>query len=199
VEIGIRLNKLDVLEQASDIFYLDVQEIAGLIRGTGAFARLKALIHARRNEFDGYAADAGPPRRFVTCGPAQLPSSMQWVESGNSGGNVGTRQGQACSPGTVRGPVRIVTDPRNATIRAGDVLVAERTDPGWVTLFPLVTGIIMERGSLLSHSAIVARELGIPAVVGVDGACRWLQDGDWVELNGATGHIRRLDSTECAA
>ena len=57
----------------------------------------------------------------------------------------------------------------------------------------------MERGSLLSHSAIVARELGIPAVVGVDNACSWLEDGDWVELNGATGMIRRINATERAA
>jgi pyruvate,water dikinase len=59
--------------------------------------------------------------------------------------------------------------------------------------------MIMERGSLLSHSAIVARELGIPAVVGVEDACRWLNDGDWVELDGATGTIRRLERTEQAA
>jgi pyruvate,water dikinase len=66
-------------------------------------------------------------------------------------------------------------------------------------IFPLVTGMIMERGSLLSHSAIVARELGIPAVVGVEDACNWLNDGDWVELDGASGTIRRLEISERAA
>ena len=87
-----------------------------------------------------------------------------------------------------------------AIIRKADkILVAQRTDPGWVTIFPLVSGMIMERGSLLSHSAIVARELGIPAVVGVDNACDWLDDGDWVELNGATGMIRRINVTARAA
>ncbi len=199
VEIGARLCDLDVLERANDIFYLDAQEISGLIRGTGASARVKPLIRERRIEFEGYASAAGPPRRFITCGPAQLESSMQLIENDSSGKDENARNGQACSPGIVRGPVRVVTDPRTATIRSGDILVAERTDPGWVTIFPLVKGIIMERGSLLSHSAIVARELGLPAVVGVDDACRWLRDGDWVELNGATGHIRRLESTECAA
>ena len=77
-------------------------------------------------------------------------------------------------------------------IYAGDILVAERTDPGWVTIFPLAAGIVMERGSLLSHSAIVARELGLPAVVGIADACSWLHDGEWVELNGADGTVRRL-------
>jgi len=199
VEIGFRLKDLDVLERADDIFYLDVQEITGLIRGTGSGAQMKPLIHSRRNEFEGYASGAEPPRRFITCGPAQLESSMRTIESDSPDESENVRKGQACSPGVVRGPVRVVTDPRNATIKSGDILVAERTDPGWVTIFPLVKGVIMERGSLLSHSAIVARELGLPAVVGVEDACRWLQDGDWVELNGTSGHIRRIDSTECAA
>jgi len=109
------------------------------------------------------------------------------------------RKGQACSQGVVRGPVRIVRDPRNTDIVSGEILVAQRTDPGWVTIFPLVTGMIMERGSLLSHSAIVARELCIPAVVGVENACSWLQDGDLVELDGAAGTIRRLTDADRAA
>ena len=138
------------------------------------------------------------PRRFVTCGPPQLASSIQMLPStADTGGNV--RKGQACSQGVVRGPVRIVRDPRNTPFRKGEILVAERTDPGWVTIFPLVTAMIMERGSLLSHSAIVARELNIPAVVGVDDACQWLADGDWVELDGATGVIRKLDQADLAA
>jgi len=199
VEIGRRLKDIDVVEGADDIFYLDVQEIAGLIRGTGASASVKSLIRSRRTEFEAYTSASGPPRRFITCGPAQLESSMQLIEKDCGEEDEHARKGQACSPGIVRGPVRVVTDPRTATIKSGDILVAERTDPGWVTIFPLVKGVIMERGSLLSHSAIVARELGVPAVVGVENACHWLQDGDWVELNGATGHIRRLKSTECAA
>ena len=113
--------------------------------------------------------------------------------------DVNSRNGQACSPGIVRGPVRIVRDPRDADIQQGEILVAQRTDPGWVMIFPLVSGMIMERGSLLSHSAIVARELGVPAVVGVEDACSWLQDGDWVELDGAAGTIHKLDECERAA
>ena len=199
MEIGGRLKRLDVLDRADDIFYCDVQEITAFIRGTGASADMQPLIRSRRAEFDQYASGAAPPRRFITCGPAQLESSIQTIESEGLDEDQDVRRGQACSPGIVRGRVRVVTDPRTATIESGDILVAERTDPGWVTIFPLVKGIIMERGSLLSHSAIVARELGLPAVVGVEDACRWLRDGDWVELNGASGHIRLLESTECAA
>lgn len=117
----------------------------------------------------------------------------------DAGAGLDRREGQGCSAGIVRGRVAIVRDPRSARIRQGDIVVAERTDPGWVTVFPLVGGMIMERGSLLSHSAIVAREMGIPAVVGVDNACNWLQDGEWVEIDGAKGVIRRLNGNEAAA
>jgi pyruvate,water dikinase len=124
-----------------------------------------------------------------------LPESRQPVAAVADTSDESLRRGQGCSPGTVRGPVRIVRDPRNANIEAGDILVAERTDPGWVTIFPLVTGMIMERGSLLSHSAIVARELGLPCVVGVENACDWLEDGEIVEIDGATGVISRANET----
>jgi pyruvate,water dikinase len=92
----------------------------------------------------------------------------------------------------VRGAARVITDPRNASLRSGDILVAERTDPGWIMLFPSAAGLLVERGSLLSHSAIVAREMGIPAVVSLTGVTRWLRDGDLVELNGSTGVVVRL-------
>jgi pyruvate,water dikinase len=199
VEIGRRLEDLDVLENHDDIFYLTVDEISGVIRGTGCSSRLKTLVDCRRAEFAEYSASDDPPRRFITKGPAQLASSMQAAPSVAENLDADSRNGQACSPGIVRGPVRIVRDPRDAEIRQGEILVAQRTDPGWVMIFPLVTGMIMERGSLLSHSAIVARELGVPAVVGVEDACRWLQDGDWVELDGAAGTIRKLDECERAA
>jgi pyruvate,water dikinase len=92
----------------------------------------------------------------------------------------------------VRGVVRVVRDPHAATLRSGEILVAEFTDPGWVTLFSRAAGLLVERGSLLSHSAIVAREMGIPAVVSLSGITSWLNDGDYVEMNGATGRVRRL-------
>jgi pyruvate,water dikinase len=190
------LANLQVIGNIDDIFYLDVAEIVAFARGTGSSGDLNALVQTRREEFDAYALSDDPPRRFITCGPPQLVSSMREVEKTDECTSGVTRKGQACSPGVVRGPVKIVRDPRTATVVAGDILVAQRTDPGWVTIFPLVSGMIMERGSLLSHSAIVARELGLPAIVGVEDACQWLSDGDWVELNGATGTIRKLELSD---
>ena len=88
-------------------------------------------------------------------------------------------------------PVRVITDPRQATVQPGEIMVARFTDPGWITLFANAAGILVERGSLLSHSAIVARELGIPAIVAIDGVMEWLQTGDVVEMDGATGVVKR--------
>jgi pyruvate,water dikinase len=195
VEVGSRLVADGSISHPDDVFYLAVDEIAAYVRGTGITGDLESLIAARRSEYQAYAVADEPPRRFVTVGPAQRASSMQSSTAGNKTGG-SRRTGQACSQGVVSGRVRIVTDPRETGFEKDEILVAQRTDPGWVTIFPLVKGMIMERGSLLSHSAIVARELSIPAVVGVDDACDWLNDGDWVELDGATGVIRKLSVDE---
>ena len=77
-------------------------------------------------------------------------------------------------------------------MKDGEILVAERTDPGWIMLFPASKGVLVERGSLLSHAAIVVREMGIPAVVGIPNLTKWLATGDMVEFNGATGEVIKL-------
>jgi len=92
--------------------------------------------------------------------------------------------------------VRVITDPRNAKLKAGEILVAERTDPGWIMLFPSASALLVERGSLLSHSAIVAREMGIPAIVSISGVTRWLKNGDWVEMDGSRGTVRRIEAED---
>jgi len=92
----------------------------------------------------------------------------------------------------VRASVRLVRDPRRTDLQPGEIIVAERTDPGWVMVFPAAGGLLVERGSLLSHSAIVARELSVPTIVSLPGVTRWLRDGDRVEMDGGTGRVTRL-------
>jgi phosphoenolpyruvate synthase/pyruvate phosphate dikinase len=101
-------------------------------------------------------------------------------------------KGIGCCPGRVRAKVRVVTDPKSVRSLDGDILVTSSTDPGWVTLFPSAGGIIVERGSLLSHSAIVSREMGIPCIVSVTGLLKTLKTGDIVEMDGSTGVIARI-------
>lgn len=89
----------------------------------------------------------------------------------------------------------MIRDPRHQALAPGEILVARHTDPGWIAVFANASAIVVERGSLLSHSAIVARELGIPCVVGARNALQWITDGERIEVNGATGLVRRCDAT----
>ena len=98
-------------------------------------------------------------------------------------------EGIPCSGGKARGEVLLVENPSLQTDTVGKILVAKMTDPGWVFLLAGAAGIVAEKGSLLSHTAIISRELGKPAVVGVEGVTRLLQNGDLVEIDGGTGQI----------
>ena len=106
--------------------------------------------------------------------------------------------GLGCSPGIAEGPVRIITSPTDELTLAGHILVAPRTDPGWAPLFPSAAAIVVERGSLLSHSAVLARELGLPAVVSIPGVVGLLRDGERVRVDGTRGTVERLEAT-CAS
>jgi pyruvate,water dikinase len=108
------------------------------------------------------------------------------VCSSESGG----LKGAGCCPGIVTGKVKILKSPKEDMIFNGEILVASRTDPGWVPIYPAVSGILIERGSVLSHSAIVAREMGIPTIVGIPDLMTTLKDGQVVKMDGKTGIIK---------
>ena len=93
----------------------------------------------------------------------------------------------------MRGRVRVVTDPGNAILEPEEILVADHTDPGWILLFSSAAGLLVEHGSLLSHAAIVSREMGLPCIVSLPGVTSWLKTGDWVEFDGGTGLVRKLE------
>ncbi len=194
LEMAQRLCAADALEKPHDIFYLDVEQILGFIDGTAAGSNLKALARVRRLEFDEYRNAPTLPNRFETRGAVNLASFSERGSEPEGAALGEERKGLGCCSGTVEGIVRVVRDPNGTTVQPGEILVAEHTDPGWVILFPLAAGLLVERGSLLSHSAIVARELGLPTVVAVRGLTKWLRNGDRVRLDGSTGVIRRLDS-----
>lgn len=192
VELGKRMYADDLLDHPRDIFYLEVDEALGFVEGTTVSTDLNGLVKLRKDEFARYEEMEPPSDRFETLGMVYQGNAFR---SRDDAAEVtdGDLKGIGCCPGVVRGPVRVVRDPRKASLQSGEILVAERTDPGWIMLFPAAAGILVERGSLLSHSAIVARELGIPAVVSVAGITRSLVDGDWVEFDGSSGVIRRIE------
>jgi len=196
-ELGKRLAAVDCLADPRDVFYLELEELLAFVEARATTTDLKGLVRVRQAEFAGYRDAPTPADRFETRGlvyhghdfagaaPVPLPHGE-------------TLQGLGCCPGVVRGLVRVVRDPRSASVKPGDIVVAERTDPGWVMIFPGAAGLLVERGSLLSHSAIVARELGLPAIVSLPGLMRWLKDGDRVEMDGSTGTVVKLDTDESA-
>jgi pyruvate,water dikinase len=190
-ELGRRFYADGNLNDPGEIFFLEIDEALGACEGTATCVDLQALATLRRQQFERWKTEPPPANRFESRGAVHQgvvgATTMSAAPTSQS-----TRVGQGCCTGIVRGKARCVTDPRQAGLRAGEILVAERTDPGWVLLFPSAAGLLVERGSLLSHSAIVARELGLPAVIGVPGLMTWLQTGDEVELNGSTGEVRRL-------
>lgn len=197
IESGKRLAAMSALENPRDVFYLEVYEIIGFIEGTSSTTDLKALVNVRINEYSRHATETAPADRFETTGIVHIgnrfesSASTEATESGD-----GDLKGIGCCPGKVRGRARVVTDPSDAQMEPGDILVAEQTDPGWITLFPAAAGVLVERGSLLSHSAIVSREMGIPAIVSVRHLLARIQTGDWLEFDGKTGIIRKLDHPE---
>jgi pyruvate,water dikinase len=194
VELGKRFHERRLLDDPRDVFYLHVDEVLGYVEGTATGTNLRALAALRRREFAAFATQPAPPDRFETRGIVYENDTPSTADpAAEPGGD--ERRGVGCCPGRVRGRARVVRDPHGAVLETGDILVAERTDPSWILLFPLAAGLVVERGSLLSHSAIVAREMGIPAVVSLSGATGWIRDGDEVELDGASGAVRRRPAT----
>lgn len=193
IAMGRELAGRNIIKLPVDIFYLELDEILRFCDGTTSTTNLKALIALRQTEFTHYKQIGPPADRFETRGmvyhgnyyvgtPCVEPDSKSDDEW----------KGIGCCPGVVRGKVRVITDPRTAVIKPGEILVAERTDPGWIMLFASAVGLLVERGSILSHSAIVSREMGIPSIVSIPTITQRLKDGDWVEMNGSTGIVKRI-------
>ncbi len=192
LEVGKRFYADHLLDDPRDVFYLEVEEVLGFIEGTTTTTDLRGLVHVRKAEFVRHRNAEAPADRFATRGAVQQGNPFQAIKTASIATLGDTRKGLACSPGIVRGKVRVITDPRNAVLQPGEILVAERTDPGWILLFVSAVGLLVERGSLLSHAAIVSREMRIPAIVSIPGVTQWLQDGDDVEFDGSTGIVRKF-------
>jgi rifampicin phosphotransferase len=195
VELGRRFYAADALDDPRAIFYLTVDEILGFVDGTTTCTDLRGLAAVRQQEFARLAQLPPPAERFVTYGMVQQGNSFQAVQApAIPAPQDETLRGIGCCPGVVRGRARVVANPLTAQLVSGDILVAERTDPSWIMIMPAAAGLLVERGSLLSHAAIVSRELGIPSIVSLTGVTRWLQDGDEVEFDGSTGVVKKISA-----
>ena len=196
--IGRHLAEEGLLDDCEDVFYLTIDEVWDFIKGTAVSTDLRGLAGLRRAEYGGYRDESmrPPDNRFVTYGMAYHGNRYRNDADSSSSMVNGQLTGVACCPGTVSGRVQVVRDPLGRDGFQGDILVAERTDPGWVPLYPAYSGILIERGSVLSHSAIVAREMGIPTIVGIVGLTDTLRSGQLVRMDGGTGTVELIDSEQ---
>jgi rifampicin phosphotransferase len=197
--LGLRYQELGLVETSMDIFYLSIDEIISYQEGRSFEADFKSLIQSRKMQYEAYAKTPTPPDRFITKGVAGV--NFKYFQSLEDllaqdvklSDDPSILLGTPCSPGVVEGVVRVVKEMSDATDLNGEIMVTERTDPGWVPLFPSTSGLLIERGSLLSHSAVVARELGIPTIVGVHGGLlKKLKTGMKVRMDAARGEIKIL-------
>ncbi|MEO1534891.1 MAG: PEP/pyruvate-binding domain-containing protein [Planctomycetota bacterium] len=197
VALGQQFAALGLLDEPRDIFFLEVEETLGLATGVSTLLDPRATASARREEFERQQNEPPLPVRFETRGPVNpvrpivRPKPAVEVDRTSP-----TLQGVGCCPGLVRGRARVVTDPVGVRLAPGDILIAERTDPGWVMLFPAASAIAVQHGSVLSHTSIVARELGLPCAVAVPGLLDRVADGDPIEVDGSAGTVTLVEKLQ---
>lgn len=193
--MGRDLVNRGALDRYEDIFYLSIDEVTGTVEGTNPIMDLKALVKVRKKEYERFSR-IEPDSRFMTRGPVYwLNSHSRDEESGPGPDDVpeGCLKGIPCCPGVVEGEVKVIMSPEDDLELNGEVLVAMRTDPGWVPLYPSASALLVERGGLLSHSAIVAREMGLPAIVSIKGLTKTLKTGMRVRMDGEKGLVEILE------
>jgi len=171
-----------VLREKEDIFYLTFGELHDVVRTDEVDDE---LIRRRKDAFRSYQA-LTPPRVLTSDGeviageyrPDDLPA--------------GALVGLAVSAGTIEGRARVILDMAEADLEAGDILVTAYTDPSWTPAFVAITGLVTEVGGLMTHGAVIAREYGLPAVVGVERATRLIPDRQRIRVNGTDGYVEIL-------
>jgi pyruvate,water dikinase len=177
------------LEHPRDIFFLELDEVRSFIEGTATCTDLRGLVSLRRREYASYE-DRIPDDRIETRGAVYSGNAFRGSREASHPGDV--LRGLGACQGVVEATARVVLLPDAGLRLNNEVLVARETDPGWTVLFPAISGLVVEKGSMLSHSAIVAREMGIPAVVGVKEATSRIRDGQRVRLDGVAGTVTLL-------
>jgi pyruvate,water dikinase len=143
------------------------------------------LIHRRKDEFRTYQA-LTPPRVLTSDGEAVAGAYRR------ADVPAGALTGLAVSAGTVEGRARVILDMAKADLEAGDILVTAYTDPSWTPAFVAISGLVTEVGGLMTHGAVIAREYGLPAVVGVEHATQLISDGQLIRVNGTDGYVEIL-------
>jgi pyruvate,water dikinase len=177
-----RLVRARVLRERDDLFYLTLQEFHDVVRTNHVDDE---LVRRRKDDFVSYQA-LTPPRVLTSDGEAVTGTYRR------ADVPAGALLGLPVSAGTVEGRARVVLDMAGADLEAGDILVTAFTDPSWTPAFVAIKGLVTEVGGLMTHGAVIAREYGLPAVVGVEHATRLIRDGQRIRVHGTDGYIEIL-------
>jgi phosphohistidine swiveling domain-containing protein len=180
--IAEKLVNRGILKERDDLFYLKMTEVSDIIAGTLDAKLLEEMIRERKKERE--ECDHLDVPEVVVGKPSPIEELTHTVEPKEQ------LEGAGCSFGVVTGRARVVFDPSECPdIREGEILVAPVTDPGWTPLFVIARGLVMELGGTLSHGVIIAREYGIPAVVGVKNATKIIKTGQTITVDGNKGIV----------
>ncbi|MFE4867345.1 rifamycin-inactivating phosphotransferase [Streptomyces sp. NPDC056682] len=182
LEEAERLVKADVLPEKEDIFYLTFQELHDTVCSNQVDG---GLIQQRKEAFRSHRT-LTPPRVLTSDGEA-LTGAYRRDDV-----PTGALVGLPVSAGTIEGRARVILDMADADLEAGDILVTPFTDPSWSPLFVAIAGLVTEVGGLMTHGAVIAREYGLPAVVGVEQATRLIRDGQRIRVHGTDGYVEIL-------
>ena len=182
LEEAERLVQAHVLHEKEDIFYLRFQELQDVVRTNHADDQ---LIRQRKDEFRSYRA-LTPPRVLTSEGEGVAGAYRR------DDLPAGALVGLPVSAGTIEGRARVILDMAEADLEAGDILVTAYTDPSWTPLFVAIKGLVTEVGGFMTHGSVIAREVGLPAVVGVEHATRLIRDGQRIRVHGTDGYVEVL-------
>ena len=182
LEEADRLVETRVLREREDIFYLTFPELRDVVRANDVDDQ---LIRQRKDAFRSYEA-LTPPRVLTSDG--EVIAGAYRRDDVPAGALVGL----AVSAGTIEGRARVIHDMAEADLEPGDILVTAHTDPSWSPLFVAITGLVTEVGGLMTHGAVIAREYGLPAVVGVEHATELIRDGQRIRVHGTDGYVEIL-------
>jgi pyruvate,water dikinase len=182
LEEAQRLVQTHVLREQEDIFYLTFQEFHDVVRTNRVDDQ---LIGGRKDAFRSYQT-LTPPRVLTSEGEAVAGAYRR------DDVPAGALIGLPVSAGTVEGRARVILDVARADLEPGDILVTAHTDPSWTPLFVAIAGLVTEVGGLMTHGAVIAREYGLPAVVGVVDATRLIPDGQRIRVHGTDGYVEIL-------
>jgi pyruvate,water dikinase len=180
LRVGEALAQQGRLSRADDVFFLTFGEARRAINGEP----VQSLVDERRARYAEEVRRKHVPRILLSDGSEPRPAD-------ELPGDGDVLRGTPASAGSAMGKARVILDPAGARLQPGEILVAPSTDPGWTPLFLTAAGLVMEMGGAMSHGAVVAREYGIPAVVGVPEATQRIADGETIRIDGSSGIVSR--------